>query len=114
MSKILGGVSIAVSALIILAFLGIYNITSLIGFDIIMIGALLLVATQIFYYFQVHVGGGGRLSSLLVKFVSTSRIALYFQNFCSVHWGISGHCNCDNPFYGENIYNALVFRSILQ
>jgi len=69
MSKILGGVSIAVSALIILAFLGIYNITSLIGFDIIMIGALLLVATQIFYYFQVHVGGGGRLSSLLVKFV---------------------------------------------
>lgn len=66
MSKILGGVSIAVSALIVLAFLGIYNITLLIGFDIIMIGALLLAATQVFYYFQVHMGGGGA-SAIFVK-----------------------------------------------
>ncbi len=69
MSKILGAVCIAAAALAGLNFLGIYDAGMLIGFDITMAGALVLIATQAFYYVQLRFGGNKTISALLIKVV---------------------------------------------
>jgi len=54
MSKILSFIAIPLSALIALKYFKVYNVNAIIPYDITLIGALFLIAMQIFSYITIH------------------------------------------------------------
>ncbi|MBI2647038.1 hypothetical protein HYW99_01040 [Candidatus Woesearchaeota archaeon] len=81
MSKILSFIAVPLSILIALKYFRIYDATSIIGFNITLIGALFLVVMQILSYITIHsYNQGTTLMGKLIKTILAIPGILYVTN----------------------------------
>ena len=69
MSKLLSLISLPLSILIALKYFGIYDPNTFLPLDVVLIGALFLVAMQVFAYITIHKANEG--TSLMGKLIKT-------------------------------------------
>jgi len=81
MSKILSFIAIPLSALIALKYFKVYNVNAIIPYDITLIGALFLIAMQIFSYITIHnFNEGTTFMGKLIKTILAIPGILYVVN----------------------------------
>lgn len=81
MSKILSFVAIPLSILIALKYFKIYDVSTVIPYDIVLLGALFLIAMQIFSYITIHsFNEGTTLMGKLIKTILAVPGILYITN----------------------------------
>ena len=81
MSKILSFIAIPLSILIALKYFKIYDVSTVIPYDIVLLGALFLIAMQIFSYITIHsFNEGTTLMGKLIKTILAIPGILYVAN----------------------------------
>lgn len=81
MSKIISIAAIPLSIIIALKYFGIYDASSIISYDIAMLGAAFLIATQLITYIVMHhVNKGTSFMGKLIKLTLAFPGILYFIN----------------------------------